>query len=121
MYIFFGSSLIFLSTVSARDNVTVPVTQLTMCYFIERNTRGIIYDYNKAAAALDLAMSYANDVILPPEVQLTSVYRDIGRTCGGKTEVVGLALKLRDDGVNCSVYIGPGNEKHECNLSKYCK
>ncbi|OWA50762.1 Atrial natriuretic peptide receptor 1 [Hypsibius exemplaris] len=91
------------------DSATVPIkVNLTMCYFIERNTKGIIYDYNKAAPAMDLATIYANDFILPPGIQLRSVYTDIGSECNRKTHVIGQALKQREDGITCSVYIGPG-------------
>ncbi|OWA50764.1 hypothetical protein BV898_15270 [Hypsibius exemplaris] len=83
-------------------------TVLTMCYFIERNTSGLTYDYDKAQAALDLATTHVNDFILPPEIQIRSVYSDIGRDCTAKTHVVGMALKQREQGINCSVYIGPG-------------
>jgi hypothetical protein len=97
--------------VTAEENQNSSInspTVLTMCYLIERNMPGSIYDYNKAAASLDLAMEYANNYVLPPEIKLTNVYRNIGRTCTGRSSVVAYAMKLQEDGVNCSVYIGPG-------------
>ncbi|OWA50761.1 Atrial natriuretic peptide receptor 1 [Hypsibius exemplaris] len=95
--------------VNAQHNGTKPSpTVLTMCYFIERKTTGVIYDYDKAAAAMDLALTYTNDFILPPDIQIRSVYTDIGRGCSTRTHVVGQAMKQRADGINCSVYIGPG-------------
>ena len=45
--------------------------QLTVCYLIERNGVGSIYDYNKAAAALDMALEYANNNILPSHLRLS--------------------------------------------------
>ena len=82
---------------------------LTMCYLIERNTSGMIYDYNKAAAALDLAMDYSNNFILPPEIQLRSTYRNLGRRCMAKSHIVAHAQGLKEDGIDCHVYIGPGS------------
>lgn len=48
---------------------------LTMCYVIERNGTGMIYDYNKAAAALDMAMEHANDDIMPAGLRLTRLVK----------------------------------------------
>jgi hypothetical protein len=83
-------------------------TVLTMCYLIEKNTMGANYDYNRAAAALDLAKDYANDYVLSDEIKLISTYRNIGSTCGFSSHIIGHALKLQENGINCSVYIGPG-------------
>ena len=52
-------------------NATRTNRQLTMCYLIERNGAGLIYDYNKAAAALDMALEYANNNILPSHLRLS--------------------------------------------------
>ena len=92
---------------SAHVNRSSPLN-LTMCYMIERNTSGIIYDYNKAAAALDLAMDYANNYVLPSHLKLSSVYSDIGQTCSSRSHVIANALELRRAGIDCDVYIGPG-------------
>jgi hypothetical protein len=101
----------FIILISAEENQNSSInspTVLTMCYLIERNMPGSIYDYNKAAASLDLAMEYANNYVLPPEIKLTNVYRNIGKTCTRRSTIVAYAMKLHEDGVNCSVYIGPG-------------
>ncbi|GAU91895.1 hypothetical protein RvY_04064 [Ramazzottius varieornatus] len=79
-----------------------------MCYRLERNGVGMIYDYNEAAATMDMALDYANHNILPSHLRLASVYRDIGNTCSAKTHIVEHALGLKDKGVFCTVYIGPG-------------
>jgi hypothetical protein len=104
---------ITLNSIAAEKNETFPqnTTVLTMCYLIEKDIEGSIYDYNKAAASLDLAMDYANNYVLPPNIRLTSVYRNIGKTCSRRNNIMAHAMKLNDDGINCSVYIGPGREK----------
>ncbi|GAU91889.1 hypothetical protein RvY_04062-2 [Ramazzottius varieornatus] len=87
---------------------TRPSRELTMCYMLERNGVGTIYDYNKAAAAMDMALDYATNNILPSHVRLAGRYRDIGNVCSARTHIVGHALDLKDEGVSCAVYIGPG-------------
>ena len=65
---------------SVAQNTSMKATrtnrQLTMCYLIERNGVGLIYDYNKAAAALDMGLEYANNNILPSHLRL-SRYRTV--------------------------------------------
>jgi hypothetical protein len=92
------------------------VTNVTACLLIERGNPRLLYDYDKAAAAIDLAVSYVNDNIFPPDLHLNTVYSDIGNSCGGQNKILSVAMNLWQGGVECAVYIGPGCGKTAENL-----
>ena len=82
---------------------------LNACLLVERGTKSLFYSFERSAAAVDLAVQYANDVILYGlKITLNTTYTDIGSTCDARNHLVSYAIGLRDTGVVCDVYIGPG-------------
>jgi hypothetical protein len=83
---------------------------LRPCMMINRNTSGnLIFDFDKSASAVQLALDYVTNNVLPEDVVIDIVYVNLGPVCTGKTVVVYEAMKLWERGINCHVYIGPGN------------
>ncbi|OQV16420.1 Atrial natriuretic peptide receptor 1 [Hypsibius exemplaris] len=82
---------------------------LTVCLLVERGTNTLFYNFDRSAAAVDLALQYANDVILSDyNITLHSYYSDIGSTCSLRNHIMTYAMDLMSVGVKCDVYIGPG-------------
>jgi hypothetical protein len=89
------------------ENPHAPET-MTMCVLMETNTTGAVYDYTKLGAAFDLALEYARESILPPWMSVRKVYENLGNLCSTTNGIISHALSLIDAGINCNVYIGPG-------------
>lgn len=89
---------------------TVGQTELTACLFVERGSNGrLFYDFDRSRAAVDLAVAYVNEVILPTNISIRIVYKDAGPNCAARNHIVALALELMVmDQQVCSVFIGPG-------------
>ncbi|OQV16754.1 hypothetical protein BV898_09112 [Hypsibius exemplaris] len=87
---------------------SVAVTDVTACLLLERGNPRLLYDYDKAAAGIDLAVEYVNENVLPPSLRLRVERRDIGGSCGTKSNIINQAMKLWQQKVDCAVYIGPG-------------
>ncbi|XP_055351630.1 atrial natriuretic peptide receptor 1-like [Paramacrobiotus metropolitanus] len=83
--------------------------QFNVCLIVERGTNGkLFYDFDRSRAAVDLAVAYANDVILPQNFSLQTIFKDIGSTCTPKNHAMTYVIQLRDAGIDCDVFIGPG-------------
>ncbi|XP_055346208.1 atrial natriuretic peptide receptor 1-like [Paramacrobiotus metropolitanus] len=83
---------------------------VTICVMYERNTVGLLYDFNRAQPALDMALTYVNEAVVAPDMYVNAIYRDIGPYCTdpGLTNAAQHALYLHDQGIHCDVYLGPG-------------
>ncbi|XP_055352797.1 atrial natriuretic peptide receptor 1-like [Paramacrobiotus metropolitanus] len=107
-----GVMLSIVTLLSTMRSVVSAIEVVQMCTLLERNTGGqLLYDYNRAEAAIIMAVDYVNEVILAPTHRINITYRNIGRTCpaeGGLTLATQQALALNDAGINCDAYLGPG-------------
>jgi hypothetical protein len=91
---------------------------LTICLLVERGTNNLFYNFDRSAAAVDLALQYANDELLySNNITLNSVYTDIGSTCSSRNHIVSYAMDLMSRGIKCDVYIGPGQKSPPINQS----
>ena len=90
---------------------------LTICSIIERGSRQLLADYDRLAAAMDLAIQTANRDILPDGVTLTLVYKDGGRICAPKSATIGRIVEWAQQNVSCNIYIGPGQSSSSDNCS----
>ncbi|GAV02533.1 hypothetical protein RvY_13082-2 [Ramazzottius varieornatus] len=100
------SLLIMTSFIDWSNTVTA---NLNACLLVERGTQNLFYSFERSAAAVELAVQYANDVILyRVGISLNTTYTDIGSTCEARNHLVAHAMGLRDRGTICDVYIGPG-------------
>ncbi|OQV15548.1 Atrial natriuretic peptide receptor 1 [Hypsibius exemplaris] len=82
---------------------------LDVCMFINRFSQGrLINDFDKAAAAVQLALDHLRSSLLPDNVAFNVTYTDLGAVCRDISNVVNHALQMTDEGIRCSVYIGPG-------------
>ena len=105
-------TIFFLSLVStnARDQ---EATVLTACILAERGSDALFYNYDRSAAAVDLAVQYANEAILAERNLFLQKYDvNIGSTCSARSTIGSFALGLKDRGINCDVFIGPGTVQH---------
>ncbi|XP_055354563.1 atrial natriuretic peptide receptor 1-like [Paramacrobiotus metropolitanus] len=85
------------------------IHQLRACLFIERDLAGhTYYGYEKAAAAMDFALEYANELIMPQKVKLSMQHIDIGTECRERNHLAAMMLNMIDTGYICDVIIGPG-------------
>ena len=107
-----SSSLPDLASLEQSDPVKV---SLLACLMIERRTgQRVVYDYDRSVAAIDLAVQYSNNFLMPPGFNLTTFYVDIGSKCSPKPHITGYAMNLRYSGILCDVYIGPGKRRQLC-------
>jgi hypothetical protein len=91
---------------------------LRPCMMINRNTFGnMIFDFDKSAGAVQLALDYVTNNVLPDDVVLEMVYINLGPICNAKSLVVSHAMNLWDKGINCNAYIGPGMRSHILNVN----
>jgi hypothetical protein len=83
---------------------------ILICLLIERShgDRSVFYDYDRVASAIDIALDYVNNNFLKNGFKFSTFYKDIGRTCSKKNDVVKYALQVLTSGVNCNAYLGPG-------------
>ncbi|XP_055352763.1 atrial natriuretic peptide receptor 1-like isoform X2 [Paramacrobiotus metropolitanus] len=97
-------------TISAQISQSDDRVNVTMCVMYERDTVGLLYDFNRAQPALDLALTYVNEAVVAPDMFIRAIYRNIGTSCTdpGLTYAAQHALYLHDQGINCDVYLGPG-------------
>ena len=117
LILLFTGIFIFVGTIVEVDCIRLPRsspfnTTLTICSVIEtaqnsENTT-LVYNYLRAASAIDMAIEYSNDAILPPDVQLKFYYKNGGKICAANNEAIRSALDWIKEGVSCDVYIGPG-------------
>ncbi|XP_055346499.1 atrial natriuretic peptide receptor 1-like [Paramacrobiotus metropolitanus] len=89
---------------------------LTVCSVIESGNDMLVYNYQRAAAAIDLAIEYANEVILPADLRLILRYKNGGTVCGANNVAVRRALEWMKEDVQCHVYIGPGCDRAVADL-----
>ena len=85
-----------------------PPTNITACLLIERGNPHLLYDYDQAAAGIDLAVQYVNENLFPRDIRLQTHYTDIGNSCSFSSDILSYALELWERRVDCAVYIGPG-------------
>ena len=84
-------------------------TIVDVCMFVNADTKGhVINDYDKAAAAVQLGLEYARTSLLPDNVAIEMHFIELGPSCLAKSSAMNRALQLRDMGVTCRVFIGPG-------------
>ncbi|XP_055329653.1 atrial natriuretic peptide receptor 1-like isoform X2 [Paramacrobiotus metropolitanus] len=83
---------------------------ITLCLLIERShgDKSAIYDYDRVAAAIQLAVDHVNQHILSGGYQLQTFYKDIGKNCDKKNDIVKYALQILSAGINCNAFLGPG-------------
>ncbi|OWA52553.1 Atrial natriuretic peptide receptor 1 [Hypsibius exemplaris] len=92
-------------TKSATQSPTTKVV-LNACLLTERTSW---YNYDRSAAAVDMALNYANDEILAPVgMHLVVSYSDIGTRCDAKNHAVTFAMDLIYRGIHCDAFIGAG-------------
>ncbi|OQV16974.1 Atrial natriuretic peptide receptor 1 [Hypsibius exemplaris] len=96
--------------------LTGNLTTLNVCSVIEKGQNALVYNYLRAAAAIDMAVEYANDAILPDDVRLKFFYKDGGSVCSANNKAVESALDWTKEGVQCNVYIGPGCDRAVADL-----
>lgn len=80
-----------------------------MCIIMEAGSTTIIADYDRLAAAGDLALQYIEGEILPAEVKIRKIVRSAGSSCGSTYVAAKEALKLFEEGIDCDVFVGPGS------------
>ena len=85
---------------------------LNVCSSIEQGNTRLVYDYRRAAAAIEMAVEYSNQVILPAGVKLKFHHKDGGTVCATNNLAIKNALDWMKEEVNCHVYIGPGKLNH---------
>ena len=87
---------------------------ILICLLIERShgDRSVFYDYDRVASAIDIALDYVNKDVLLKGFKFTTFYKDIGKTCLKKNDIVKYALQVLTSGVNCDAYLGPGETRN---------
>ncbi|OQV16973.1 Atrial natriuretic peptide receptor 1 [Hypsibius exemplaris] len=83
---------------------------------MEKGNTALVYDYHRAAPAMDLALEYARDSILPADIELAFYYKDGGNVCSANNEAIHSALDWVAEGINCDIYIGPGCDRSVADL-----
>ncbi|XP_055342426.1 atrial natriuretic peptide receptor 1-like [Paramacrobiotus metropolitanus] len=81
---------------------------LQACMFTNQYEKSSTFDFSKGGAAVDLALEYVRDNVLPDDVSLEMVIQDLGPQCGTDSHVTSYAMDYFYRGLNCNVYIGPG-------------
>ncbi|OWA52494.1 Atrial natriuretic peptide receptor 1 [Hypsibius exemplaris] len=116
----FRSGTAFTTTISPGKTTSYPVRvtpppdptdrNIMICLLIERShgDRSVFYDYDRVASAIEIALDTVNKDVLKNGFQFKTTYKDIGRTCLKKNDVVKYALQVLTSGVNCHAYLGPG-------------
>ncbi|OQV13911.1 hypothetical protein BV898_11906 [Hypsibius exemplaris] len=94
-------------------------TTLNMCSVIERGNINLVYNYRRAAAAIDMALEFANEILLPPEIQIAFHYKDGGDICAADNKAIGSAIEWVKEGVNCNIYLGPGCDRSVADLYRF--
>ena len=108
-------NVLFLTIVTVANGQERSV--LTACVLAERGTNRLFYNYDRSAAAVDLAVQYANEAILADRnLVLQKHYVDIGSACSAKSRIGQFVMDLVQKGVNCDVYIGPGTLNIYCTM-----
>ncbi|XP_055329521.1 atrial natriuretic peptide receptor 1-like isoform X2 [Paramacrobiotus metropolitanus] len=87
---------------------TRPQNNITVCTIIEAGNRNSIIDYDRIAAALDIAVKHANKLILPNGFHMVRLHKSSSGTCAPKNTALNQFLEWIMEGVVCDVYIGPG-------------
>lgn len=82
--------------------------QLRACVIIENGSDTSFFDYDESVAAIDLAVEFANENILPNYIQLTTSYVKMNSGCSERNHIVAEVMNLWAQGQWCDVYIGPG-------------
>lgn len=106
----------FLSSRSGDFNEEITIDEpikirrtLRACLLIERGSDDLLYNYDKAAGAMALALQYSNEQLLNPlGINLVTTYYDIGSTCAARNHIVAIAMYLINQKIRCNVYIGVG-------------
>ncbi|OQV18989.1 Atrial natriuretic peptide receptor 1 [Hypsibius exemplaris] len=98
-------------------------TVMNVCVIMERDSQKVTVNYDKLAAAIDLALNYVEEeVLVDTGITLRHIYRDAGRICGTNHIAARAALKLFTDGIECDAYLGPGcvdAASDICNIASY--
>lgn len=68
----------------------------------------ITFDYSKGGAAVEMAIEYAIENIVPANVVFDTRFVNLGHDCTVKDTSVHYALELWQAGVQCDVFMGPG-------------
>lgn len=108
--LYFSWAICYCCLLQTQCGQATELIPLTMCVLMERDTEGLIYDYRKSEAAVNMAVETANENILAPNFRIDVIYRDTGNNCPdpGLTSGAAHVLSLRDTGINCNLYIGLG-------------
>ena len=80
-----------------------------MCSVIEKGNVILVYNYRRAAAAIDMALEFAHELVLPPGVEIKFHYKDGGDVCAADNRAIGSAIDWMQEGVDCHIYLGPGS------------
>ncbi|XP_055344053.1 atrial natriuretic peptide receptor 1-like [Paramacrobiotus metropolitanus] len=96
-------------------------TKLLGCILMERGDTNDLYDYNKAAAAFELAVEWINQYVFPVNLSLQTRYLDIGSNCAPRNRIVAYAMDLWNRNINCDVYFGPGCGAAAENLNDFAE
>ncbi|XP_055351643.1 atrial natriuretic peptide receptor 1-like [Paramacrobiotus metropolitanus] len=86
----------------------VSMETLLACFMSEGGSDDLFYNYQRSAAAVELALEYTNQVLLPGNITIQRLHVDLGPTCPDKVHVVSYAMQLMESGIKCDVYVGPG-------------
>ena len=82
---------------------------VTMCVMAERGSDDLFHNYDRSAAAVEMAVQYANENILAEQsFNLTQLDINIGSTCPVRSKIGSYVMDLVMRGINCDVFIGPG-------------
>ncbi|OQV13910.1 Atrial natriuretic peptide receptor 1 [Hypsibius exemplaris] len=90
-----------------------------MCAVIEKGNFILVYNYRRAAAAIDMALEFAHEMLLPPGINIAFHYKDGGDTCGADNRAVGSAIDWMREGVQCHIYLGPGCDRSVADLYRF--
>ncbi|XP_055350308.1 atrial natriuretic peptide receptor 1-like [Paramacrobiotus metropolitanus] len=81
---------------------------IRLCVMVEKDP-SLYYDYSRAAAAIDMGIEWANQKMLTDGRQIVKLFIDVGGSCVFKNDaVIFQALRLRDQGIVCHAFLGPG-------------
>ena len=90
-------------------DIAPPNTTMNLCVIMERDSARVAVNYDRLAAAIDLALTYVEEeVLFHTGVALRMTYRDGGRVCDNNHIAAMAAMKLWTDGIHCDAYLGPG-------------
>ena len=92
---------------SARVNGRSRHLNLTVCWILEEDSYYSTYD--RLAAAVDLAMTHANEYILPENIRLQLAYQNAGPSCSDtQYSVTANVMQMLQEGTVCDVFLGVG-------------